>query len=67
MYKKQKPVRLGVTISPDLLRQMKECLSKVNEDKTLKYVSQSEFISEAVKQLLVKESIWVKEKQLNNL
>ena len=56
MYKKQKPVRLGVTISPELLRQMKECLSKVNEDKTLKYVSQSEFISEAVKQLLAKES-----------
>ena len=55
MYKKQKPVRLGVTINPDLLRQMKECLSKVNEDKTLKYVSQSEFISEAVKQLLSKE------------
>ena len=57
MYKKQKPVRLGVTINPELLRQMKECLSKVNEDKTLKYVSQSEFISEAVKQLLAKESI----------
>ena len=56
MYKKQKPVRLGVTINPDLLKQMKECLSKVNEDKTLKYVSQSEFISEAVKQLLAKES-----------
>lgn len=56
MYKKQKPVRLGVTINPDLLRQMKECLSKVNEDKTLKYVSQSEFISEAIKQLLAKES-----------
>lgn len=56
MYKKQKPVRLGVTISPELLKQMKECLNKVNEDKTLKYVSQSEFISEAVKQLLVKES-----------
>ena len=55
MYKKQKPVRLGVTINPDLLKQMKECLSKVNEDKTLKYVSQSEFISEAVKQLLSKE------------
>ena len=57
MYKKQKPVRLGVTISPDLPKQMKECLSKVNEDKTLKYVSQSEFISEAVKQLLAKESV----------
>lgn len=57
MYKKQKPVRLGVTISPELLKQMKECLSKVNEDKTLKYVSQSEFIGEAVKQLLAKESV----------
>lgn len=57
MYKKQKPVRLGVTINPELLKQMKECLSKVNEDKTLKYVSQSEFISEAVKQLLAKESV----------
>ena len=57
MYKKQKPIRVHATMDPDLLRQMKECLSKVNEDKTLKYVSQSEFISEAIKQLLAKESI----------
>ena len=55
MYKKQKPIRVHATMDPELLRQMKECLSKVNEDKTLKYVSQSEFISEAVKQLLAKE------------
>ena len=67
MYKKQKPIRVHATMDPELLKQMKECLSKVNEDKTLKYVSQSEFISEAVKQLLAKESVWEKEKQLKNL
>lgn len=55
MYKKQKPIRVHATMDPELLKQMKDCLSKVNEDKTLKYVSQSEFISEAVKQLLSKE------------
>ncbi len=55
MYKKQKPIRIHATMDPELLKQMKDCLSKVNKDKTLKYVSQSEFISEAVKQLLNKE------------
>ena len=38
---------------------MKDCLTKVNEDKSIKYVSQSEFISEAVKQLLNKELTYV--------
>ena len=55
MYKQQKPIRVGITIKPDLLQEMKDYLKQVNEDKTMKYVSQSEFISEAVKQLLAKE------------
>ena len=56
MYKKQKPVRVHATMDAELVKQMKECLTKVNEDKSIRYVSQSEFISEAVKQLLDKES-----------
>jgi len=55
MIKKQKPVRIHATIEPKLVQQMKDYLKQVNEDKSLKYVSQSEFIGEAVKQLLDKE------------
>ena len=42
-------------IKSDLLEQMKNYLKQVNDDKSLKYVSQSEFVNEAIKQLLVKE------------
>lgn len=55
MYKKQKPIRVHATMDPKLVQHMKDYLQQVNEDKSLKYVSQSEFISEAVKQLLNKE------------
>ena len=55
MIKKQKPVRVHATMDPKLVQLMKEYLQEVNEDKSLKYVSTSEFISEAVKQLLDKE------------
>ena len=55
MYKQNKPIRVGMTIKADLLHQMKDYLQKVNDDKSLKYVSQSEFINEAIKQLLKKE------------
>lgn len=55
MYKQSKPIRVGMTIKSDLLEQMKNYLKQVNEDKSLKYVSQSEFVNEAIKQLLVKE------------
>ena len=55
MIKKQKPVRVHATMDPKLVQQMKDYLQEVNEDKSLKYVSASEFISEAVKQLLNKE------------
>ena len=57
MIKKQKPVRVHATMDPKLVQQMKDYLQQVNDDKSLKYVSQSEFISEAVKQLLNKELI----------
>jgi len=52
MIKKQKPIRVHATMDPKLIQQMKDYLQQVNDDKTLKYVSQSEFISEAVNQLL---------------
>ena len=55
MYKQQKPIRIGITIKPDLLQEMKDYLKQVNDDKTMKYVSQSEFVNEAIEQLLNKE------------
>lgn len=55
MYKQQKPIRIGITIKPDLLQEMKDYLKQVNDDKTMKYVSQSEFVNESIKQLLNKE------------
>ncbi len=55
MYKENKPIRVGMTIKPNLLQQMKNYLKQVNDDKSLKYVSQSEFVNEAIKQLLEKE------------
>lgn len=55
MYKQSRPVRVGMIIKSDLLEQMKSYLKQVNDDKSLKYVSQSEFVNEAIKQLLNKE------------
>ena len=55
MYKQSKPIRVGMTIKSDLLEQMKNYLKQVNENKSLKYVSQSEFVNEAIRQLLAKE------------
>lgn len=55
MIKKQKPVRVHATMDPKLIQRVKDYLQQLNNDKSLKYVSQSEFISEAVKQLLDKE------------
>ena len=55
MYKQNKPIRVGMTIKSNLLEQMKSYLKQVNDDKSLKYVSQSEFVNEAIKQLLEKE------------
>lgn len=55
MYK-QKQVKMTVTMDPEILKQMKEHLTKVNSTGTIMYVSQSSFITEAVKQLLTKES-----------
>lgn len=55
MIKRQKPLRVHATIDGKLVQQMKDYLQQVNEDKSLKYVSQSEFINEAIKQLLDKE------------
>ena len=44
-----------MTIKADLLQKMKDYLQQVNADKTLKYVSQSEFVNEAITQLLERE------------
>ena len=51
MYK-QKQVKMTITIDPEVLEQLKEYLAKINSTKTMMYVSQSSFITEAVKQLL---------------
>lgn len=55
MYKQNKPIRVGMTIRANVLQRMKDYLQQVNDDKTLKYVSQSEFVNEAITQLLDKE------------
>ena len=57
MIKKQKPIRVHATMEPKLVQRMKDYLQEVNDDKSLKYVSTSEFISEAVRQLLDKELV----------
>lgn len=55
MYKQNKPIRVGMTIKANILQRMKNYLKQVNDDKTMKYVSQSEFVNEAITQLLNKE------------
>ncbi len=51
MYK-QKQVKMTITIDPEVLSEMKEYLAKVNGTGKVMHVSQSSFITEAVKQLL---------------
>ena len=53
MYK-QKYVKVTITMDPTVLADMKEYLKKVNVDKDRMHVSQSDFVTEAVKQLLNK-------------
>ena len=55
MYKQNKPIRASITIKAQVWQRMRDYLQQVNDDKTMKYVSQSEFISEAIEQLLDKE------------
>ncbi len=54
MYKK-KYVKVTITMDPIVLDKMKERLKKVNSDKSMSHVSQSDFMTEAVKQLLDKD------------
>lgn len=53
MYKK-KYVKVTITMDPTVLAEMKEYLRQVNENKDIMHVSQSDFVTEAVKQLLNK-------------
>lgn len=53
MYKK-KYVKVTITMDPTVLDNMKEKLKELNSDKSLSYISQSDFVTEAVKQLLNK-------------
>lgn len=55
MYKQNKPIRASITIKARVWQRMKDYLQQLNDEKSLKYVSQSEFISEAITQLLDKE------------
>ena len=54
MYKK-KYIKVTITMDPTTLKEMKECLKQVNSDKSLGHVSQSTFVTEAVKKLLKSE------------
>ena len=51
MYKK-KYVKVTITMDPEVLNNMKEKLKEVNSDKSISHISQSDFITEAVKELL---------------
>lgn len=55
MYK-NKYVKVTITMCPTILKEMKERLKEINSDKSISYVSQSDFVTEAVKQLLNKEA-----------
>ena len=55
MYK-QKYVKVTLTMDPTVLGEMKEYLKQLNEDKSIKYISQSDFVTEAVKRLLQEEN-----------
>lgn len=54
MYK-NKYVKVTITMCPIVLKEMKERLKKLNSDKSMSHISQSDFVTEAVKQLLGKE------------
>jgi hypothetical protein len=47
--------KVTVTMHPEVLENMKIYLKQLNLSTDIKYVSQSEFVTEAVKQLLQKE------------
>ena len=51
MYKR-KYVKVTITMDPAVLADMKKYLKQINEDKTIMYISQSDFVTEAVKYLL---------------
>lgn len=55
MYKQEKPIRASITIKANVWQRMRDYLQQLNDKRSLKYVSQSEFISEAIDQLLDKE------------
>ena len=54
MYKK-KYIKVTVTMDPVVLKDMKEYLKNINSDPTIRHISQSDFVTEAVKQLLSKD------------
>lgn len=51
MYKR-KYVKVTITMDPTVLNEMKEHLNQLNEDKSIRHISQSDFVTEAVKRLL---------------
>lgn len=53
MYVK-KYVKVTITMEPELLKELKSKLKILNKNKDFKYISQSSFIANAVKQLLNK-------------
>lgn len=57
MYKQNKPIRSSITVKAEIWQRMLNYLQQINEEKSLKYISQSEFISEAIIQLLDKDMI----------
>lgn len=57
MFNTQKSVKVTFLLPPKVVQDIKDYLKLLNSNKDTKYVSQSEFVREAVQQLLTKESI----------
>ena len=54
MYK-NKYIKVTVTMDPVVLKDMKEYLKNINSDPAISHISQSDFVTEADKQLLSKD------------
>lgn len=52
---KNKYVKVTITMCPTTLKEMKERLKELNSNKSISHISQSDFVTEAVKQLLSKD------------
>ena len=55
MYEK-KPIKLTVTVSPNIVEAMKKALKQLNSDNDIKHISQSRFVENAISNALQKNA-----------